>query len=879
MLRERVTQFQKSATPRLGEAHGGARAANTAGKTTVVIIDDRVTNRRIMSELALVLEENLEVKAFEDPLAALAWVEDNTPDLVITDYKMPNIDGAEFVRRFRRLPLCFDVPVVVVTVYEDREFRYKALEAGATDFLLSPVDHHEFWSRSRNLLALRRQQQIIKHRAYSLERKLAQSHRLHEETVKEIQERLRTVIDAVPAMIYATDADLRLVFLNCHAAALTGVARETAIGSNAESVFGDVFGRMSQAADLTLFATGEAAPPFEARLADAKDRTRDMLMTKSALRDPGGRITHAVTVAIDITERKDAEAARRESEEMLLGIAEHMPGTIFRRVLRPDGGVSYPFIGASAKKVYGVDPEEVKRDGTALLNVMHADDRDAYAEAMRRSVDDLAPMEVEGRFMTLQGDQHWLKTIARPRRFDNGDVVWDGVILDITDLKRAEAHRDYLAYHDQLTGLPNQSLFLDRMSQAITQAERAERIVAVLCLEIETLRNIRESSGLAAADDIIRETAERLQATLRPGDTVAHVGGGQFYALLCGIEKMSDAGVPLHKIVGAFENPFALNGEDVHIKVVMGVSAFPLDAREPGALMRNANTALDRAKALPTRRYEFYSAQMTEGAVRRMSLEAGLRRAIEEGQIEVFYQPQVGTNDYAIVGLEALARWRRPGNVMVSPYDFIPIAEQTGLIVPLGEHVLRTACEQAQLWQRAGLHLPPISVNVSGRQLLEEDFGEVVLAVLAKTGFSPFNLRLELTESTIIRNADVVSRVMQQLRSAGVTFAVDDFGIEHSALSHLSRLRVDLLKVDLSFVAQMTSDPDHAALVQAIVSMTHAMKKRAVAEGVETQEQLDYLRAYQCDALQGFLFSKPIAAEKITRLLEVGSIQPGQRVT
>ncbi|MFI5023723.1 MAG: EAL domain-containing protein [Alphaproteobacteria bacterium] len=848
-----------------------------AGKTTVVIVDDRVTNRRIMSELASVLEENLEVKAFEDPIAALAWIEDNTPDLVITDYKMPHIDGAEFVRRFRRLPLCFDVPVVVVTVYEDKEFRYRALEAGATDFLLSPVDHHEFWSRSRNLLALRRQQQIIKHRAYSLERMLAQSHRLHEETVNEIQERLRSVIDAVPAMIYATDADLRLVFLNSYAAALTGVARETAIGSSAESVFGEAFGRMSEASDLTLFTTGETPPPFEERLVDARNRARDMLTTKSALRDPGGRITHAVTAAIDITERKDAEAARRESEEMLRGIAEHMPGTIFRRVLRPDGTVSYPYIGASAKKVYGIEPDEVMRDGGALLKVMHPEDREAYAASMHRSVEDLSPMEFEGRFITVGGDPRWLKTISRPRRLDNGDVVWDGVILDVTDLKRAEAHRDYLAYHDQLTGLPNQSLFLDRMSQAITQAERSERIAAVLCLEIETLRNIRDSWGLAAADDIIRETAKRLRATLRPGDTVAHVGGGQFYALLCSIEKMSDVAVPLHKLVDAFELPFALNGEDVHIKAVMGVSAFPLDAREPGALMRNANTALDRAKALPTRRYEFYSAQMTEGAVRRMSLEAGLRRAIEDGQIEVFYQPQVGTNDYAIVGLEALARWRRPGNVIISPYDFIPIAEQTGLIVPLGEHVLRTACEQAQAWLRAGLQLPEISVNVSGRQLLEEDFGEVVLAILSKTGFSPLNLRLELTESTIIRNADVVSRIMAQLRSAGVTFAVDDFGIEHSALSHLSRLRVEMLKVDLSFVSQMTSDPDHAALVQAIVSMTHAMKKRAVAEGVETQEQLDYLRAYQCDALQGFLFSRPLQADKVGPLLKVGTIQPGQR--
>ncbi len=286
-----------------------------SGMTRVVIIDDRVTNRRIMAELAATLEASIEVKAFADPREALAWVEDHTPDLVITDYKMPHMDGAEFVRRFRHLPFCFDVPVVVVTVYEDREFRYRALEAGATDFLLSPVDHHEFSARSRNLLALRRQQQIIKNRAYSLEQKLVQSHRLHEETVREIEGRLRAVIDAVPAMIYATDADLRLVFLNSYAAGLSGLVREQAIGANAERVFGARFGRRSHEVDLAVFTTGVSQPPFEETLADAEGRERVMLTTKSALRDSSGRIAHAVTVAFDISDRKGVEREMIEAKE------------------------------------------------------------------------------------------------------------------------------------------------------------------------------------------------------------------------------------------------------------------------------------------------------------------------------------------------------------------------------------------------------------------------------------------------------------------------------------------------------------------------------------------------------------------------------------
>jgi PAS domain S-box-containing protein len=275
--------------------------------TTVVIVDDRVTNRRILAELAASLEGDIAVEAFADPLAALAWIEGNTPDLVITDYKMPNIDGAEFVRRFRGLPFCYDVPVVVVTVYEDRDFRYRALEAGATDFLLSPVDHHEFWARTRNLLALRRQQQIIKNRAYSLEQKLEQNNRLHAEAIREIEGRLRAVMDAVPAIIYASDADQRVVFLNSYAAELVGQTRAAAIGSTVAQVFGPGFGRRSQELDLALFNTRRIQAPFEEVLVDREGRMRVMLATKSALRDSGGRIEHAVTVAFDITERKQAE--------------------------------------------------------------------------------------------------------------------------------------------------------------------------------------------------------------------------------------------------------------------------------------------------------------------------------------------------------------------------------------------------------------------------------------------------------------------------------------------------------------------------------------------------------------------------------------------
>jgi PAS domain S-box-containing protein len=276
--------------------------------STIVIIDDRITNRRVLSELASTIEDGAQVESFEDPIAALKWIENNTPDLVITDYKMPNIDGAEFVRRFRHLPFCFDVPVIVITIYEDREFRYQALEAGATDFLLSPVDHHEFQARSRNLLALRKQQQIIKNRAYSLEQKLAQDHRTLENVLHESRERLRAVIDAVPAMIYACDADQRFIFMNSYTARFLDVQPEVAIGQTSREVFGEALGKASETSDLRVLNSGEVLPAYENSMTDRNGRKRVMLTSKCPIPDTTGRATLVVTAALDITERKEAEA-------------------------------------------------------------------------------------------------------------------------------------------------------------------------------------------------------------------------------------------------------------------------------------------------------------------------------------------------------------------------------------------------------------------------------------------------------------------------------------------------------------------------------------------------------------------------------------------
>jgi len=585
-----------------------------------------------------------------------------------------------------------------------------------------------------------------------------------------------------------------------------------------------------------------------------------------------------ISLAIDtyIASRERTIRSQQEAfQDQLKSIAENIPGTIFRRVLKSDGTISHFYVSGGFRELFGVEPGAFMRGESLLLELIHPDDRAAFEAATALSATDLTRKVIEFRIRTPIGEARWVKSVSRPRRLEDGTIVCDGVMLDITDRKELEADRDFLAYYDQLTRLPNRLLLLDRLGQTIEHSDRAGvTAVVVAALELSALKGIRDSQGLAAGDAVIRELAKRLRATVQAGDTIAHLGDGQFMLILTGIRRGADFTTPLQEIVKRCSQPFDHEGRQFQLRLQIGVSVGPEDGIEAEVLMRNATTALNRVKDLPGQMFQFYSSHMTERAVHRLGVEAELHRAFEKGEFVLHYQPQVAARTFEIVGAEALIRWRHPDRGLIPPAEFIPVAEETGLIVPLGEIVLRSACDQTRKWPHSELKDFTISVNLSGRQLLEEDLGDRVLAIVRESGLPPRCLTLELTESMILHNAEAAAQIMGQLAAEGVRFSVDDFGIEHSALSHLSRLPIEALKIDHSFVWQMTEDSAHAALVQAIISMTRAMGMHSVAEGVETLTQLTYLQAYQCDVIQGFLFSKPVPAELFLPLLERRVIAP-----
>ena len=434
-------------------------------------------------------------------------------------------------------------------------------------------------------------------------------------------------------------------------------------------------------------------------------------------------------------------------------------------------------------------------------------------------------------------------------------------------LQERTAEVDRLAYYDTLTSLPNRTLFEDRLTQAVALAQRANTRVAVLFIALDQLKKVNDTLGHRAGDQLMQQVAGRLRSCVTESDTVARFGGDQFVLMLPEIERTKDALDVIGSIQEALNPSFRLDRQELFATASVGISFYPDDGKETSSLVKNAGAALYRAKKSGGNEYRFYTADMHARASKRFELETSLRHAIDNHEFLLHYQPRVAIDSLQIVGLEALVRWQHPQLGLVSPGEFIPLAEETGLILPIGEWVLREACRQNREWQNKGFARMRVGVNISARQFQQQHLAETVMQILEESELGPEYLELELTESSIMSNAEATIVVLNKLQTKGIAISVDDFGTGFSSLSYLKRLPIDSLKVDQSFVRDLATDPDDAALVMAIVNLAHTLRLRVVAEGVETPEQLRFLRLLRCDEIQGYLISKPLPVEGIERLL------------
>jgi diguanylate cyclase (GGDEF)-like protein len=456
--------------------------------------------------------------------------------------------------------------------------------------------------------------------------------------------------------------------------------------------------------------------------------------------------------------------------------------------------------------------------------------------------------------------------------------------LRLRNTLSAKAYRDRLANYDPVTGLPNRRLLMDRLERSLRETARAGASGAVMHVHLDRFKQISEAFGLGIGDSLMKGVAMRLDfglrasiagaATGKPGVKLYRTGDDEFTLLLPGMGRGDDTAAVAQALLAAMAAPFRAGGQDLSITAGIGIAVFPDDGMEASALASHAGVAARHANEQGGKGYQFYAKELNATSLKRLSVESELRRALEQDELRIFYQPKVRAHNGRGTGAEVLVRWAHPERGLVSPAEFIPIAEETGLIVPLGEWVLRAACAQSKAWQNAGLRVPRVTVNVSGKQFHAPQMTETVVSALKASGLAPQYLGIELTESAVMGNAERHIRTLHELKALGVTLSIDDFGTGYSSLSYLKRFPLDELKIDRSFVSGVDTDPDNAAIVIAIIAMAHCLGLSVVAEGVETQAQLAFLKSKACDECQGFLFAKPMPAEAFGKLLAASAAKP-----
>ena len=777
------------------------------------------------------------VQSQEDYLAALA----SQPDLVISDWRLPRFSGLQALHLLRARD--GDTPFVIVSGSIGEETAIDALHEGASDYVL------------KDRLA-----------------RLGPAVRRALEHCRAVDERQRS-----EAALRRSEA---------------GLAKAQTLARLGSWQLDVATGRLTWSAEMyRLFGLGPASTPPQfdaflmlvhpddrplaeaayARLVEAGGTWSAELRSDpavgplhyfsayaSASRDVVGRVEWLEGTMQDITERRLAEEKLHLAARVFESTGEGITMT--------DAEARIVAVNPAFERITGYGEAEVLGRNPSLLQSGRHDA--AFYRAMWASLRQTGQWrnEIWNRRKNGEVYPQWM-TISAVRDAQGRTTGYVAVFSDISDIKEARQQLDFFAHHDPLTRLPNRALLNDRLAQAIEAAERSGGQVALLLLNVDRLQRVNDSLGHDAGDALLKELAQRLLASMTPGDTLARPGSDELVMVLTQFADAEDIMAIARRLLDEVARPCQIMSYEVTVTASIGISVFPGDGTTPSELLKAADTALSHVKDAERNGFRFFTPEMNTRVLRWVSLENHLRRAIERDELLLHYQPQVSLTSGHMCGAEALIRWRNPELGLISPADFIPLAEDTGLIVAIGEWVIRTACAQNKAWQDAGLRPLRVSVNVSALQISAGTLPDVVRSALAETGLDARYLEIELTESVMIRETEATLRQIGELNRMGVSVSLDDFGTGYSSLGYLSRFKLDKLKIDQGFIRNVTSDPKSAAIARATIALAQGLGITVTAEGVETVEQLTYLHDAGCDEMQGFLYSRPVPPEDLAALI------------
>jgi len=681
--------------------------------------------------------------------------------------------------------------------------------------------------------------------------------------LREQLEFIQQLIEAVPQPIFFKDVQGRYLGVNRAWERFFGIAREQFVGKSVFELYPHDrdLAQRHHAKDMELFERA-GSQSYEAAIEDAQGKVRNTIYNKATFHGADGTIAGLIGTITDVTSLKDAEAALRVSEARFRDLTEMSSDWYWEQ----DEDLRYTQV-SSKNRGFRVEASQQlgkRRWETPIEGVSEEQWRAhrALLEARQPFQDFISQRwDVHGQLRTIS-------TSGRPIFDEQGRFLgYRGTGRDITQQRVAEEQIRHMAHHDALTQLPNRVLLQDRIGQAIADGKRNKKQFALLFIDLDRFKTVNDSLGHAIGDRLLQQVAARLLGCTRAADTVSRLGGDEFVVLIGDLDRAESVRLVAHKVVQALARPIVLDDHSLQVTPSIGICVYPADGADVETLLRNADTAMYHAKQVGRNNYQYFTQAMNDVALARLELEGDLRQAVARGEFIVHYQPQINLASGAVVGVEALVRWRHPRRGVVAPGEFIAVAEETGLIGPLGEFVLREACAQARRWRELGHGELQVAVNCSARQFQDAAFVGLVQQVLSENALAASRLELEVTESVIVQQSDEVNARFHALGQMGVRISLDDFGTGYSSLSYLKSLPIHALKIDRSFVNDIDTDPDDAAIVNAVIAMAHTLGLIVVAEGIETAGQLAFLRTVDCELGQGYLISAAMPGEEFERWL------------